>query len=392
MTAAAVAGAAAGSDAIALVRLLREAVAAAVPREALLLRLGNLAPQLRQPHRRRLVDDALDLLRGVSRIRLFSLPNADIVVVAPVGTERLREAEAALRTLLCSEEEKALPVARLRLPEEAASLFAAVETALVPNPVAPPPPLPTRAAPVRGGQDAAAFTTETLASMERGLAGADLSAFLRQRPVCRLGPDDAEPEVAWRTWRVSLRAVFAALAPPGAADPAACPPWLLRRLQRTLDRRLLAAFARHDRAAELGAAALCLSPGSVGTSEFARFAEALGPVGRAEVLIGMRAEDILADPEGFAAARDGCRTRGFRTALMDAEAAMLPLLPPHRLDLHRVQLRWSPDLPAVVAAASLPAERDAVVLSGADTAAAIGWGWGQGIALFEGRLLRPRRG
>ena len=106
----------------------------------------------------------------------------------------------------------------------------------------------------------------------------------------------------------------------------------------------------------------------------------------------MRAEDILADPEGFATARDGCRAKGFRTALMDAEAAMLPLLPPHRLDLHRVQLRWSPELPAAVAAASLPAARDAVVLSGADSAAAIGWGWEQGIALFEGRLLRPRRG
>ena len=339
------------------------------------------------------MDDALDLLRGVSRIRLFSLPNADIVAVAPVGTERLREAEAALRTLLFSEEEKALPVARLRLPEQAAALFAAVETALVPDLAMSPPRRPTEAAPVRGGQDAAGFTTEALASMERGLAGADLSAFLRQRPVCRLGPDDAGPEVAWRTWRVSLRAVFAALAPPGAAaDPAACPPWLLRRLRRTLDRRLLAALARHDRAAGLGAAALCLLPESVGTPEFARFAEALGPVGRAQVLIGMRAEDILADPEGFATARDGCRAKGFRTALMDAEAAMLPLLPPHRLDLHRVQLRWSPELPAAVAAASLPAARDAVVLSGTDSAAAIGWGWGQGIALFEGRLLRPRRG
>ena len=43
---------------------------------------------------------------------------------------------------------------------------------------------------------AAGFTAENLAAMERGLAGADLSGFLRQRPVCRLGPADAGPEIA----------------------------------------------------------------------------------------------------------------------------------------------------------------------------------------------------
>ena len=113
--------------------------------------------------------------------------------------------------------------------------------------------------------------------------------------------------------------------------------------------------------------------------------------------VGTRAEDILADPAGFAAARDACRARGFRTALVEAEPAVLRLLPPRRLGLDLLHLRWSPGLPAAVAAAglALPAATAAgngVVLHGADTAAAIGWGWEQGIALFEGRLLRPRGG
>ena len=194
-------------------------MAAAAPREALLLRLGALAPRLRQPHRRRLVEDALDLLRGASRIRLFALPNADLVAVAPVGTERLRDAEAALRTLLAADGEGAPPVARLRLPEEAAALFAAVEAALVPD-------ASRRAAASRGAagpaarRDAAAFTAEDLAAMERGLAGADLSAFLRQRPVCRLGSGDAGAGggvAGHGAFRCA--AVFAALAPPGGGRP-----------------------------------------------------------------------------------------------------------------------------------------------------------------------------
>lgn len=375
-------GAAMG-DALALIRFLREAVAAAAPRDALHLRLGGPEPWLRQPHRRRLVEDALDLLRGANRVRLFALPNADLVAIASLGQEKLREAEAALRTLLSSGGDAPPAVVRLRLPEEAAALFTAVEAALAPEPAATPD---------SGGRREARFTPEDLAAMERALSGADLSSFLRQRPVCRLGPGDAGPEVAWREWRVALPELFAALAP-AAAGSADASPWLLRRLRRALDRRLLAALARPERAPGLGAAALRLSPRSVGTPEFARFAEALGPAGRAVVVIGTRAEDVLADAEGFAAARDACRARGFGTALAEAEPAALALLPPRRLGLDLLHLRWSPGLPAAVAAA-LPdaAERGGVVLCGADTAAAIGWGWEQGISLFEGRLLRPRGG
>lgn len=378
----------AAGDALALIRLLREAAEAGAPREALHLRLDDLESRLRQPHRGRLIEDALDGLRGARRIRLFALPNADLVAVAPVGTAKLRE--AALRTLLAAEDGSPPPVSRLRLPEDAAALFAAIEAALAPCLAATPT---LREAAAAAGDDRAEtpFNSADLAAMERALAGADLSPFLRQRPVCRLAPGDDGPTVAWREWRVALPALFDALAPEDAADPAACPPWLLRRLRRTLDRRLLVALARPDRIAGLGATLLRLLPASVHTPEFARFAEALGPVGRATVTIGVRAEDVLADPEGFAASRDHCSARGFRTALVDTEAAALAVLPPHRLGLDLLQLCWSPGLPTV-AAAALASAREAMVLSGADTAAAIGWGWEQGITLFEGRLLRPRGG
>jgi hypothetical protein len=43
-------------------------------------------------------------------------------------------------------------------------------------------------------------------------------------------------------------------------------------------------------------------------------------------------------------------------------------------------------------AACLPKGPEAVVLTGADRAAAIGWGWEEGITLFEGTLVRPRGG
>lgn len=389
VTGRAITPAAAIGDAVALIRLLREAVGAAVPRDALHLRLGGLGPWLRQPHRRRLVDDALDLLRGANRIRVFALPNSDVVAVGPSGSDRLREAASVFATLLSSDGGTMPAVARLRLPDQAPSLFAAVEAALA---AVATGPSPGPAIPVHGGHRSG-FKLEDLAAAERGLSGADLSSFLRQRPVCRLGLADTEPAAAWWDWHVALPDLFAALAAPDA-DPAEASPWLLRRLRRAVDRRLLVALARPDQAAALGAAALCLSPASLGTPEFARFAEALGPTGRAAVAIGARAEDVLADPASFAAAREACRARGFRTALAEADPAVLRLLPPRGLGLDLLHLRWSPGLPAAVAAAGFDARAAGaeVVLCGADTAAAIGWGWEQGIALFESRLLRPRGG
>lgn len=389
--AAAVAAATTWNDALALIKLLREVVAAAASRDVLHLRLDGLGgARARQPDRRRLVDEALDLLRGAGRVRLFALPNADLVAVAPPGAEKLLEAETALRALLPAGAGVRPAISRLRLPDEAAALFAAVEAALAPPaPAAPPPP---ESGP--GCGPAGRFAAEDLAAMERSLAGADVSSFLRQRPVCRLCPRTAAAGIAWWEWRVALPELCAALAPAGS-DPAAdgASPWLLRRLRRAVDRRLLASLARPERAAALGAAALSLSPASCATPEFARFAEALGPAGRAAVVVGFAPGDILADPAGFAAARDLCRARGFRTALADAEPALLAVLPPDRLELDLLHLRWSPGLPEALAASGSPGPGgDGVVLTGTDAAAAIGWGWERGIALFEGRLLRPKRG
>ena len=62
--------------------------------------------------------------------------------------------------------------------------------------------------------------------------------------------------------------------------------------------------------------------------------------------------------------------------------------PPDRLGVELVRLPWSPGLAAL--APALPPGQ--VVLTGADRAAAIGWGWEAGVTLFEGRLLRPRSG
>jgi hypothetical protein len=104
-------------------------------------------------------------------------------------------------------------------------------------------------------------------------------------------------------------------------------------------------------------------------------------------VLALPAEEALAEPEAFAFARDFVRARGYRLALDLPGPGLLGVLPFGRLGVDMLRLRWSPDLAA--AAPGLPPGPEQVVLTGADRAAAIGWGWEAGITLFEGRLLRP---
>ncbi|WP_149538952.1 hypothetical protein [Siccirubricoccus phaeus] len=372
-------------DALALAQLVRGVVAAGVVRRALHLRLSDLGPAWNQPHHRRLVREALEPLLQASRAQLFELPHGDLVLVAPPFTRHLAAAEQALATLFAADAAEAEaappPFALLRLPEQAAALLAAAEAGL--GAVLAPAPAPAE------GE----FTTADLAALEQALGQASLARFLRRRPVCRLVADGAGAEMLWEEWRPALEELRGALL--GGADPALSP-WLLRRLSRLLDRRLLVELARPEEVRRRGPCGIGLALESIGSPEFLRLDGLLGSTGRGQVVVSLAAEDALADPEGFRFAAGFCRARGYRVALDVAELAALPLLPPERLGLSLLRLRWSPGLPLAAQrlpgglAACLPQGPEAVVLAGADHAAAIGWGWEMGISLFEGALVRPR--
>lgn len=363
----------AAADALALAQLVRETVAAEVPRQALHLRLSRLAPRLRRGHHRRLLREALEPALRPVRSRLFELPNGDLVAVAPPAGPYLREAEAVLAVLL-GEEAAASLHAVLDLPRDAVALLAAVEESLGPPPAPRPRPRPALGT---------GFAPEALATLEAALRGASLARFLRRRPVCRLARGDSGPVQAWAEWRLAWPELRAELAP--GLDPAAAP-WLARRLRRLLDRRLLAELARPEEARRRGPFGLSLAAASLGEAAFLRLDALLDGAIRAASVLALPAADALAAPEDFAFARDFGHARGYRLALDLPGPALLAALPLDRLGVDLLRLPWSPDLSKL--APALPPGQ--VVLTGADRAAAIGWGWEAGVTLFEGRLLQPR--
>jgi hypothetical protein len=370
-----------GRAAAELAALVRESVAAGVGREVLHLRLASLAPEMRRPHHRRLLRDALEPALAATRTRIFDLPNGDVVAVAPPPAHAFAAAEDALLRAL---DGAAAAVRRLRLPDAAAQLLTAAAESLGLEPGAPPPAgLPAPPSPPLGSAE--------LAAAERALAAADLEPVTVVQAVCRLDPEGGPPELAWEDRRIAWPALAASVLP--GRDLAAAP-GLMRRLARAAEVRMLAELARP--AAQMGwkPVGLPLSPATLDSPAFARFAEALPAGRRGEVTIGLRPADLLADPATPARLGKALRGRGFRLALDDAAPGLIALLPPERLGLDLVRLRWAAGLPARVPAAVrhlLEAAGDRVVLAGVDRPAAIAWGWEAGIRLFQGPLVERRR-
>ncbi len=369
-------------DAMELAALVRESVAAEAPREVLHLRLSALGPALRRPHHRRLLRDQLVGAMAVARARIFDLPNGDLVAVMRPPAALLDAAEVALAEALDPGEAPA--VRRLRLPEDAATLLTATAESLGLEPGgAPAGALP--------GPALAPLDSAGLAAAERALATADLASATIAQTVCRLDPDTGVTVSLWEDRRIAWP-MLAALLLPGR-DLAGAPA-LARRLARAGEARLLAELARPAAQAEWRAVGLPLAPATLEGPGFARFAAAL-PAGRAaQVTIGLRPGELLADPGALARLVPGLRERGFRLALDDAAAELCALLPPDRLGLDLIRLRWSPALPGGVpeaVGALLGAAPERVVLVGVDRPAAIAWGWEAGIRLFQGPLVERRR-
>jgi len=362
-------------DAQALAALVREATAAGIARDALHLGLAALPPQLRQPHHDRLVEEALAPALSPSRGRLFTLPNGDLVAVAPPGGPHLVAAQAALTALFAGLDVPP-PLALLHLPRAAPTLLATLEAAITPQ-----------AAATAGIAAVDGLTSSELAAVERVLASASLDAFIVRRPAWRLRSGETEPETLWTEVTLDVAGLHARLLP--GVDPGAAPA-LAARLRGLLDRRLLAELARPDGAVRLPPAGIGLSLGCIGEPAFLRLDATLGTAGRGRMVFWFAAADLLADPVGWAYVRGFAAARGYRLGLDAPSPATLRLLPPERLGVALVRLRWRPDFPEPGTALSAGWPPEQVVLADVDRAAAIGWGWEAGITAFEGRLIAGR--
>ncbi len=382
-------------DTLALAALARESVATGIERRVLHLRLSALPAAMNRIHHQRLLREALLPLLRPTRARLFDLPSGDLVAVSPPPGEHLELVRATMLKLLGEEDGVADLSHELRLPAQAAGLLAVVEAALGLAAESRPAErmrawMQAPAANPRAGEPA---TAADLLSAEAALARADLAVHHRWQTICAVADRGPGPQPLWRELRLAEADLESALLPHQSLDAT---PWLRRRLRARLDKRALAQWARPEELRGFSPRGLPMLPASMAEEEFLKLDMMLTASLRPQLTLGFSLPDILADPEAFAMARRFAGLRGYRMALDDMDAGALPLLPPDIFGLDILKLRFVPALLELDAAgraaleAALPAERDRVVLTGADEPIVIGWGWERGITRFQGRVIEQR--
>jgi len=363
-----------------LLGLVRDCTTAGVARRVLLLRTDLLPPGLARPQQLRLARIALDPLMAAERARMHDLPSERLAVTwrgnAPVLLQRsLSALERLLDVGFSTGATASQDVIQLfELPRDGEALLAAAGSNDATGPewlrqdatsVVPLLPL-----------DAAALST-----LELQLATADMARFARRKPICRV--TGSQVHLAWEKRYLSLSELTATLAPGCDAHADA---WLVRRLTRVLDRRMLALLSAARELHGAGPFGINLNVASVLSPEFLRFDAALPSPLHGRVVLDMQPADVLTDPAAFIFARDFARARGYRVQLHGVTAALLPLLCLPRMELDFIELRWSANL-ATIDPAHLQAGTAQWILGRADEPAALQWGRDQGISLFQGRAV-----
>jgi hypothetical protein len=366
---------AAEQDAERLVTLARECVAAGIERRCLLLRLSRLPGDFAKPHHLRLAREAIGPLLAADRAQSFSLPNHDIVVVwRGQASGALADAHAAVGRLFADSPPDLIDLPALwcvlGLPADLDGLLALVNASRTGGaPATGEPPI-----------DAPPLDVAALGRLEAALARADVARFARRVQVLAVVQDGVF-QPAWEARSLSLDELSAELAPGYATRG---DPWLLARLTRTLDRRLLALLSDPAELRAAGPFGLDLNIASILAPEFLRFDAVLPHLLRGHVTLGLLPADIVSDLPAFLFARDFARTRGYRLLLRMPAADLLPVLPLDRIGLDLVRIDWSRTLLTLHPALIEPiASR--VVLTQADSAESVAWGRVHGIGLFAGR-------
>ncbi|MEJ0045040.1 MAG: hypothetical protein WDN04_01970, partial [Rhodospirillales bacterium] len=362
------------SQAASLRDLVRRTEVAGAQRRAVLLHTDLLPPSLAKAHHVRLARSALDSLAQADRAQQFELSRGRLAIVwrNRDGPE-LALAMGAIDHLLAD-----LPAEQAVAPGQLVSLFDLPEQApwLLDELIERPAALPDGTLEPTRVPDAA-----MMARLEQALMQADISRFMRWRPVLHVtGPS---PTPAWEERYVAARDVAASLCPGYRikADP-----WLFHRLTRSFDRRMLALNSFSQAWAPTGPFALHLNVASILSPEFLRFDAALPGTLRGGVTLNLLAADILADPASFTFARNFARTRGYRLLLRAACPALLAVLDLAAAELDYVQVAITPTLKAEPdRLRELLPRATMAVLTGLDPDSGPNWARTNGFSLVRGR-------
>ncbi len=362
-----------GDDA--LRELIRQSQMSGARRRAVVLHTDRLPPPLARPHHVQLARQALQELATADRARSFELSRGRFAIVwRGSGDAALALARTALGHLLSGQPKGQSPalgelLTLYDLPEQAAWLHEVLCDRQEPSgqPVLGSTPLDTR----------------LLARLEAGLSQADLARFIHWRPVMALPGNGMPP--AWEERVFALDELAAAVCP---GRELRSDPWLFRRLTRTLDQRMLTMLAMPRELRGRGPFAVNLNVASLLSPEFLGFDQALPSALRGQVILNLRAADMLSDPATFTFARNFAVARSYRLALAGATPAMLNVLDTGSAGISIVKLAWeAASVRGLNEVTALLPRTSLIVLTGLNSESAVQSAMREGFSLGQGRAV-----
>jgi hypothetical protein len=227
------------------------------------------------------------------------------------------------------------------------------------------------------GRDPALGLDATLLTrLEEALVQADISPFLRARPVMDL--HGATPVLAWEDRTISCTDLVGCLYPGRHVQDGT---WLFRRLSRSIDRRLLHMLTGPRDLDGSRPFSIAISVASILSPAFLAFDGGLKAGLRGRIVLKLEAADILADAASFIFARNFAHARHYRLLLRDAGFG---LLDHDAAGLDLLEMRLAPDV--LDHPERLP-ERSKLVLAGVDDAVRLDWARAQGCHLVKGQAV-----
>lgn len=231
-----------------------------------------------------------------------------------------------------------------------------------------------------------------LGRIEAYLSQADLSGLIRRQPVCIVAPDQP-PKQVLREIYISVVDLAAAVTPDVDLGGNR---WLFRHLTRVLDQRMLSLLARNDDKELAAAFTINLNVETISTPQFLAFDKTIGSQARGTIVIEFDLIDAIGDMAGYLFAREVVRDRGYRVCLDGIDHLNFPMVDRERLGADFIKLSWKPEFADLAGNAPQLGELRAnvqragaarVILTRCSDAAAIPFGQGLGISLFQGRHI-----
>ena len=362
--------------------------------------LSELRPQYRQPHYIRIAARSFDSLTSAHEATLYILGNADMVLICrDVPINDLDPPVVKLRSLFSEDpltfgaegslDDRFTTWYDLAQAADFGSFLAAAEGLVA--------AAEDRAKKVReegdsphGAMRGEALTPGNLTEVNGRLQGVRIEDLIHQQSAVEVF-SGGKGDVVFQEHFVSMFNLRQRIAPEINIFSDA---WLFQYLTETVDRRILSVLAQSDFVAMRDDFSVNLNIATVLSPGFQSFHEKARKHA-SRVVIEIQIIDIFADFPAFTSARDWLQGHGYRVLIDGLNPLALQFFDPGILSADFVKVAWNPEFLAGIPDERVTDMRQAVesvgshgmILSRADSEAAVEWALGLGIQRFQGHFI-----